>query len=89
MLSDLGGKVEGLDSVVLIENGKAFTKSTAALRIAKQLTGGWPLFYACIVIPAFIRDGIYDLVAKYRYSIFGKKTTCMVPNAILKKRFLE
>ncbi len=78
-----------LDSVVLIEQGTMYTKSTAVLRIARQLGGGWPLLYGFIIIPPFIRDGIYDIVAKYRYRIFGKREHCIVPSAAIKRRFLE
>ncbi|MEO6169167.1 MAG: thiol-disulfide oxidoreductase DCC family protein [Chitinophagales bacterium] len=80
---------EKMDSVVLIENGKVFTQSTAALRIAKKLDGGWSLTYAFIVIPKFLRDWIYGLIAKYRYKIFGKKDVCMVPTPEFKKRFIN
>ena len=55
---------EDVDSLVLIENGKAFTKSSAALRIAKKLDGLWHLFFLFILVPRKIRDGLYDYVAK-------------------------
>ncbi len=78
-----------MNSVVLLENGKLFTKSTAALRIARKLDGGWRMCYAFIILPAFMRDAVYALIAKYRYSVFGKKASCMVPNADLKRRFID
>jgi len=77
------------DSVVLIENGNIFYKSTAALLIAKKLDGLWPIFYVLIIIPRSIRDWIYSLIAKNRYKIFGKKESCMIPDPALKARFLE
>jgi len=77
------------DSVVLIENGSIFYKSTAALLIAKKLDGLWPIFYVLIIIPRSIRDWIYSLIAKNRYKIFGKKESCMIPDPALKARFLE
>lgn len=80
---------EKMNTVILIEEGKIYTQSTAALRIAKQLAGGWSLFYGFIIVPKFLRDGIYNLIAKYRYRIFGKEPTCMVPAPKLKKRFIE
>ncbi len=72
---------EEVDSLVLIENGKAFTKSSAALRIAKKLDGLWHLLFLFILVPRKIRDGVYDYVAKNRYKWFGKKEdACMLPS---------
>jgi predicted DCC family thiol-disulfide oxidoreductase YuxK len=58
-------------SVLLIQNEKIFTKSNAVLNILKCLDGLWPLFYAFIIVPGFIRDPVYDIIAKYRYRWFG------------------
>src|SRR5262249_11131123 len=66
-------------SIVLIENGRAYCRSTAALRIARRLCGPWPLFYVLIVIPPALRDWIYDLMARNRYRWFGRRETCRVP----------
>lgn len=80
---------ENVDSLVLIENGKAFTKSSAALRIAKKLDGLWHLFFLLILVPRKIRDGVYDYVAKNRYKWFGKKEdACMLPSPEQRKRFI-
>ncbi len=76
------------DSVVLIENDKVHDKSTAALMIAKKLDGLWPIFYLLIIIPRPIRDWVYNLIAKNRYKIFGKKDSCMIPDPAIKARFL-
>ena len=78
-----------LGTVILIENGKAYTQSSAVLRVARQLRGGWKLFYGLIIIPKFIRDGIYNVIARNRYKWFGKKQNCMVPTAAVKERFLD
>ena len=80
---------EALQSIILRHNGKIMKKSTAALTIAKKLSGGWPLLYAFIIIPKFIRAFIYDLIAKNRYRMFGKKNECMIPTPELKHRFVE
>jgi len=77
-----------IDSIVLIKNEKAFIKSSAAFHIAKELSGIWKLAYYYRVIPKFIRDAIYDAIARNRYSWFGKKDQCMVPTVALKKKFL-
>ena len=78
-----------VDSLVLIENNKAYTKSTAALRIAKKLDGLWHLLFLFILIPAPIRNGVYDYIAKNRYNWFGKKEiACTLPSPEVRKRFL-
>ncbi|MBS1928646.1 MAG: thiol-disulfide oxidoreductase DCC family protein [Chitinophagaceae bacterium] len=76
-------------SFVLIENGKAYTKSTAALRVSRYLS--WPVnwLYGFIIVPPFIRDAVYNLIAKNRYRWFGKLKECMIPTAQLKNRFLD
>ena len=77
-----------LTSVVLIENGKAYTQSTAVCRICRHLSGGWKLLYGFLIIPRFIRDGIYNFIARNRYKWFGKKEACMIPSAEQRSRFL-
>ena len=80
---------EELSSIVLIEDDKVFRKSTAILRIAWGLNNSWPLLYAFIIIPAFIRNLVYDLIANNRYQWFGKQNECRIPTPELKKLFLE
>ncbi|MET1056208.1 MAG: DCC1-like thiol-disulfide oxidoreductase family protein [Pedobacter sp.] len=75
-------------SIILLEGGKIYKRSTAALRIARRLGFGWNLLYGFIIVPAFIRDIIYDQIAKRRYSIWGREESCMVPTAGLKAKFL-
>ena len=77
-----------LDSIVLVENKKVYTKSSAALRIARKLSGLWPLFFVLLIIPSFIRDGVYDFIAKNRYKWFGKKERCIIPTPGLREKFL-
>ncbi len=77
-----------IDSVILVEDGKAYTHSTAALRIARHLGGAWPMLYGFIVMPAPIRDFFYRLFAKHRYRLFGKKDECMIPSPDVRARFL-
>ena len=76
------------DSVVLIEDGKAYTRTTAALRVAKRLSGAWRYFYGFIVVPSFVRDVFYNLFAKYRYKMFGKQEACMMPTPEIRERFV-
>ncbi|WP_407407354.1 thiol-disulfide oxidoreductase DCC family protein [Peribacillus sp.] len=78
-----------IDSIVLLENGKAYYKSTAALRICSHLKGAWKLFYGLVIVPRFIRNTAYDFIAKNRYKWFGKKEeSCMLPSPSIRKRFL-
>ena len=76
------------DSIILIENGKAYVKSTAALRVARNLSGALPLLYGFIIVPAFIRNWVYDFIAKHRYKWYGKKESCLIPTPELKDKFL-
>lgn len=76
------------DSIILIENGKVYVKSTAALRVARKLKGAWPLLYGFIIIPTFIRNWVYDFIARNRYKWYGKKESCMIPTPELKAKFL-
>ena len=80
---------KGVDSIVLIDNGKAYVKSTAALRIAKKLNALYPLLYAFIIVPPFIRDWVYDWIARNRFKWFGKKESCWLPTPELKAKFLD
>ncbi|MBK6266795.1 thiol-disulfide oxidoreductase DCC family protein [Marivirga sp. S37H4] len=82
-------KAEQLDSIVLFENGKLYQKSSAALRISRKLAGGWPLVYTFIIIPPFIRDFFYDIIARNRYKWFGKEDSCRLATPDIKERFLE
>ena len=77
-----------IDSVILIEDGEVYTHSTAALRIARKLSGVWSLCYAAIVIPKALRDFFYRQFARYRYRLFGRKDQCMVPSPEIRQRFL-
>jgi len=80
-------KVE-TDSVVLIEDDKAYLHSSAALRIARKLPGAWPLLYGFIIVPRSIRDWAYKLFARNRYRLFGRQEQCMIPTPEVRARFL-
>lgn len=79
---------EKVDSIILIDGDKQYEKSSAALHIAKHLSGAYPLLYGFMVVPRFIRDSVYDYIAKNRYKWFGKKESCMVPTVELKSKFI-
>jgi predicted DCC family thiol-disulfide oxidoreductase YuxK len=76
------------NSFILLQNGTLYTKSTGALKVAAQLNGlKWSkIFFA---VPAFIRDGVYGIIARNRYKWFGKKEACWLPTPALKYRFLD
>jgi predicted DCC family thiol-disulfide oxidoreductase YuxK len=76
------------DSLILIKEGKVYKKSTAALKIARELSGLWPVFYAFIIIPAAIRDIFYTLIARNRYRLFGKSDSCRLPSPELSRKFI-
>jgi predicted DCC family thiol-disulfide oxidoreductase YuxK len=78
-----------LNSFVLIRDKKAYTRSTAALYVARELKGSIKLLYGFIIVPPFIRNAVYDFIAKNRYKWFGKKDSCMIPTADLQSRFLN
>ncbi len=78
------------DSILLYSNdGQLWNKSTAALKIASKL--GFPRNLAALffIVPSFIRNGVYDYIAKNRYKWYGKKEACMIPTPELKSKFLD
>ena len=77
------------DSFILIENGKYYQRSTAALRVCKHLKGFWKVFYIFIIVPRPVRDLVYWFVSKNRYKWFGKQDSCMMPTVEYKQRFLN
>jgi predicted DCC family thiol-disulfide oxidoreductase YuxK len=89
LLDRQGLSPDYFDSVVLVEGEDHYTKSTAILRVCRYLDGPVPLASALVVLPERVRDRAYDLVAEYRYQIFGKKDECTVPQQHVRERFLE
>ena len=79
---------DDLETVVLIENNKAKTKSTAAFHIFKGLGSIYKMVMVFIIVPKFIRDAVYSLVAKYRKRLM-KNESCLIPTQEVKDKFLE
>ena len=77
-----------VDSIILIDGDRHYEKSSAALHIAKHLSGAYPLLFGFMILPKFIRNSVYDYIAKNRYKWFGKKENCMIPTGELKGKFL-
>lgn len=80
---------ENFSSLVLVEGDKYYTKSTAALKVAGHLDGAWKGLKVLKIVPKFIRDFGYDLIAKNRYKWFGKTDQCRIPTKEMRERFLN
>lgn len=78
-----------LHSIISIEKGVCYQRSDAALKIASRLPGLWPVLSIFRIVPRFIRDAAYDLIALNRYRFFGKQESCMLPTPALKSRFIQ
>jgi len=89
LLDAYGLPTEDHDSFVLIDGDGAHRKSTAALRVARRLDPPWNLAWVLRVVPRRLRDVGYDLVAEYRYDVFGRKDACEVPEPEIRDRFLD
>lgn len=80
---------EQLKTLVLKDGDKVYTRSTAALMVAKHLNGLWPLLYTLIIVPIFLRDAVYNYISNNRYKWFGRKEECWVPGPQWTSRFLD
>ncbi len=90
LIAERNINTQEIDSILLIDPGIAYYhKSTAALQIAKHLRGGYPLLSAFLILPKFLRDWVYDIIARNRYKWFGKKDSCMIPTPELKALFID
>lgn len=89
LLKQFNLSTEDFNTIVIVENGKHYVRSTAGLRLMKDLNNAWPLLYGFIIVPRFIRDAVYDFISKNRYKWFGKQESCMMPTPDLKRRFLD
>jgi predicted DCC family thiol-disulfide oxidoreductase YuxK len=88
LLGQFGLPETDMQSFIFIENGVSYNKSTAALRVCRYMNMLWPLCMVFLIVPKFIRDGVYDWIAKNRYKWFGVKDQCMVPTPEIRSRFL-
>ena len=89
ILRRFGLPTNRLDSMVLVQNDRCYVKSTAAIRVAKNLSGLWPALYIFMIIPKPIRDFFYDQFARRRYRWFGKFERCKIPSPQIRERFLD
>ncbi len=88
LLKQFGLSTTDLDTMILIDGDRYYSRSTAGLQIARRMSGLWPLLFAFIVVPPFLRDFVYNVIARNRYRWFGKRDACMVPTPDLRERFL-
>ncbi|GHN03145.1 hypothetical protein WSM22_46340 [Cytophagales bacterium WSM2-2] len=77
-----------LKTILFVKGDKVFVRSSAILEICRELDGLYPVLYVYKVIPPFIRDGIYDFIARHRYQWFGKKNECWLPTPEFTRRFI-
>jgi predicted DCC family thiol-disulfide oxidoreductase YuxK len=82
-------ETHGTDSIVLVDDGRAHMKSTAALRILRELGGAWSALQVFRIVPRPLRDAVYDLVARHRYRWFGRRDACMIPTPEIRSRFID
>ena len=78
-----------LHSIIVIEKDICYQQSDAAIKIAKRLKSPWRWISIGRIIPRFIRDMIYNLIATNRYRMFGKQDSCMLPTPELRARFIQ
>ena len=88
ILRDLNLSTHDHQTFLLLEEGHVYTKSTAALRVIRQLSWWWPLYYLCVLVSAPLRDVVYDFVARHRYRWMGRAATCRVPTQAEHERFV-
>lgn len=88
LMTRAGFPTDELNTVILHHEGRFYTHSNVALEVVRRLPGWWSLLYGLVIIPKFIRDAIYNWVARNRYRWFGKRESCMVPTPDVKRRFL-
>ena len=88
LLLEHGVRNDGVDTFMLVKDGQSYVFSDAALEIARELTGFWYLFNVFRIVPSSIRNYLYKLFARHRYTLFGKRDACMVPTDAVKSRFV-
>ena len=89
LLRHFGLPTDQFSSLVLVEGGRCWRRSTAASRIARHLDGAWPLLAVLLAVPVILRDAAYDVLARNRYRWFGQLDSCRVPTPETRRRFLD
>jgi predicted DCC family thiol-disulfide oxidoreductase YuxK len=89
LLKNLNATDVGSATFVLIDNGRVFLRSDAALKVCNHLSGLWPLMRVFKIVPRFIRDWVYNLISKNRYRWFGKLNSCRIHSPGMENKFLN
>lgn len=88
LLERYNQKNSDFDSIVLLKDGRIYQKSDAALEIARGMNGLWSWLYVFKILPRFLRNALYDFIARNRYRWFGRMDACRIPTPELRARFL-
>lgn len=83
------GEQFSMNTMILLKNGILYYRSSAAIRLFIELGGGWKLMGGFFIFPAFIRDPVYDWIARNRYKWWGRREICRVPGEKEKLFFIE
>ncbi len=89
LLADAGLQPQGLQTLLLVDAGRSWQHTGAILRILHTLGWPWRLAWAAWLVPAPLRDGLYRLIARNRYRLFGRSEQCLLPDAAQAARFLD
>lgn len=81
--------IDDLDTFVMVQSKRYYTKSEAALRVLRKLDGWWRILYMFRLVPIALRNFVYNRIARNRYRLFGKAEVCLLPTAELNDRFLD
>ena len=89
ILGRFGLGTGSVTTIMLVEDGNYFIKSSAVFRISGRLRFPWNLFKILLIVPSFIRNPFYDIIARNRYKWFGKRDACRIPTEAEKNKFIQ
>lgn len=89
LLSNHQFESQDMSTFILLQDNQIFTRSSATLKVARQLNSPYKILYGFIIVPPFIRNWVYDMISKNRYRWFGKRDECMIPDSSMASRFLN
>jgi predicted DCC family thiol-disulfide oxidoreductase YuxK len=89
LVAEHGLQPDALDTFIVVEGSRCFTRSDAALRVVQHFSGCWSLLRVLSLIPKSTRDWGYTVIARNRYRWFGRQETCLVPSRDILNRFLQ
>ncbi|APV49445.1 hypothetical protein BWI17_06965 [Betaproteobacteria bacterium GR16-43] len=89
LLAQAGLKIEGLETLLLVDGVRSYQHTAAILRVLDGLGWPWKAAWVSWIIPAPLRDGFYRWIARNRYRFFGRRDACLLPSAVDRDRFLD